>query len=82
MPTDAPRQSAGVTVMHLDDIMVRVRNDAKARAHTVLVASMGALLVLAPFIASFARGPLRDDAAAAIIVPSSMAGEGPERTEG
>jgi hypothetical protein len=63
-----------VPVAHLDDVMVRVRNEAKARAHTILVALMGALLVLAPFIARFARGPLRDDAAAAIIVPSSMAG--------
>lgn len=63
-----------VPVTHLDDIMVRVRNEAKARAHTVLVVLIGGLLVLAPFGARIAGERFRDDAAAAIVVPSTVAG--------
>ncbi len=63
-----------VPVTHLDDIMVRVRIEAKARAHTVLVVLTGGLLVSAPFGVRFAGERFTDDAAAAIVVPSIVAG--------
>jgi hypothetical protein len=61
-----------VPVAHLDDVMVRVRTEAKAKAHTILVALVGVLLVLAPLGASLAGTRFADDVRGAIVVPSSV----------
>ena len=62
-----------IPVAHLDEVMVRLRTEAKAQAHTILVVLIGLTLVAAPFAAAFWGEQFGNDLRTAIVVPSSVA---------
>ena len=58
----------------LDQVMITIRNEARARAYSILVVLLGVTVVLAPFGAALIGDRAPDQPVAAIVVPSGVVG--------